>query len=191
MDGRPRRSLLGSSPECSLDWPPGRGQRKEATMSLISLRGAGIAALISLALQPVHALATTLPAGFTEVVVVSGLNQPTSFTFLPDGRMLITERGGTIRVFKNNVLQTAITLAVSSDGDRGLLCITPHPFFASNHFVYVYYTTSAGSFQPPTKFAPRNRVSRFTVSGDTIVPSSEVVIYQNGSETDSSNGGWV
>jgi glucose/arabinose dehydrogenase len=93
----------------------------EAPMSVISSRGAYIGALILLASQPARLSATTLLPGFTEVVVVSGLNQPTSFVFLPDGRMLISEKGGTIRVFKNNVLLAtpAITLAVSSDGERG------------------------------------------------------------------------
>ncbi len=44
-------------------------------------------------------------------------------------------------------------------GERGLLGVTPHPAFASNGFIYVYYTTTRGG--------THNRISRFTVSGNT------------------------
>jgi glucose/arabinose dehydrogenase len=159
-------------------------------MSRVNLTRVGLTACVALVLLNVTASATTLPTGFTEVVVASGLTQPTSFTFLPDGRMLITEKGGRIRVVKNGVLlgTPAITLAVSTESERGALCITPDPQFSSNHFVYIYYTTSAGSFQPPA--SPKNRVSRFTLNGDTL--SSEAIILNNiFSDNKNHNGGWI
>ncbi len=165
-------------------------------MSRVSLTRVGTAALFALAVQPFHAFATTLPSGFTEVVVASGLSSPTSFAFLPDGRILVTEKGGRIRVIKNDVLlgTPAITLAVNSQVERGALCVTPDPQFSSNHFVYIYYTTSSGSFQPSghSFVSPKNRVSRFTMSGDSILAGTEVVILDDiFSDAGNHNGGWI
>ena len=112
--------------------------------------------------------ARTEPAGFTRNVNhVGGLNAATAIAQLPDGRLLITEQGGTLRVWNGSSLGTMLTLAVDSQGERGLLGVTPHPNFASNGFIYVYYTTT----QNPN---PHNRISRFTVSGNTA--SSEQIL---------------
>ena len=46
-----------------------------------------------------------LPAEFERTTLVSGLNQPTDFRFLPDGRILIAEKGGAIKVYANGQLQ--------------------------------------------------------------------------------------
>jgi glucose/arabinose dehydrogenase len=116
------------------------------------------------------AAAATLPTGFTESLVASGLSSPTTMAFAPDGRLFVAEQGGALRVIKNGTLLSTpfLTLPVSSDGERGLLGVAFDPGFASNGFVYVYYTATS-----PTV---HNRVSRFTASGDTAVPGSEVAI---------------
>jgi glucose/arabinose dehydrogenase len=49
-------------------------------------------------------LAATLPAGFQEVLVASGLRRPTTMTFAPDGRLVISEQDGALRVVKNGAL---------------------------------------------------------------------------------------
>jgi len=116
--------------------------------------------------------AATLPAGFTETLVASGLAAPTSMTFAPDGRLFVTLQGGTLRVIKNGVLLATpfVSLSVDSSGERGLLGVAFDPQFASNHFVYVYYTV------PGTP--AHNRVSRFTANGDVAVAGSELVILE-------------
>ncbi|HKO47824.1 MAG TPA: PQQ-dependent sugar dehydrogenase [Polyangiaceae bacterium] len=58
-------------------------------------------------------------------------------------------------------------MPTSASGERGLLGIAFHPSFASNGFVYVYYTATS---------PVHNRVSRFTASGDVAVAGSETVI---------------
>src|SRR3954467_10461327 len=105
-------------------------------------------------LVPVLAGAATLPSGFSEAVVASGVTNPTAMQFAPDGRLFIAEQGGKLRVVKNGVLLPApfVSLTVSSAGERGLLGIAFDPAFASNHFVYLYYTS-------PTP-AAHNRISR-------------------------------
>ena len=93
---------------------------------------------------------TTLPPGLTLKAnpFVAGLSSPVFLTQpLNDGRILVVEQGGTIRVVRNGVLQTTpflnIASKVASGGERGLLSVAFHPQYATNHFFYVYYTTQA------------------------------------------------
>ncbi len=113
--------------------------------------------------------AQTYPANFSQVSVATGISNPTVLAFAPDGRIFVAQQNGALLVIKSGVkLSTpAIQLTVNSSGERGLIGIALHPGFSTNGFVYLYYTLSNGS---------RNRVSRFTMSGDVINPSSEVVI---------------
>ena len=131
------------------------------------------------------AAAATLPAGFTESQVASGLASPTAMQFAPDGRLFVCEQGGRLRVIKNGALLPTpfVTLTVNASGERGLLGVAFDPNFASNQFVYVYYTATT-----PTV---HNRISRFTANGDVAVPGSEIVILEldNLSSATNHNGG--
>ena len=99
--------------------------------------------------------AATLPAGFTETQI-SGLSNATAMALHPDGRIFVCQQTGELRVIKNGaVLPTPfLTLPVNSTGERGLLGVAFDPDYATNRFVYVYYTA--------TTPAIHNRVSRFT-----------------------------
>jgi glucose/arabinose dehydrogenase len=92
--------------------------------------------------------------------------------FAPDGRLFVCEQGGQLRVIKDAALLPApfVSVTVSSAGERGLLGVAFDPNFATNHFVYVYYTA--------TTPAAHNRISRFTANGDVAVAGSEVVILE-------------
>lgn len=111
----------------------------------------------------------TLPAGFSQVLVSNGLSSGTAFAFAPDGRIFVALQGGQVRVIKNGALLTNpfVSLTVNSSGERGLLGISFDPAFATNQYVYLYYTR-------PSPL--NNRISRFTASGDAAVPGSEVVL---------------
>ena len=87
----------------------------------------------------------TLPTGFAETQVATGLAAPTAMTFSPDGRLFVTEQGGRLRVIKNGTLLATpfVTLNVNAVGERGLLGVAFDPNFAFNQFVYVYYTTAS------------------------------------------------
>ena len=78
------------------------------------------------------------------IVVTTGLSNPWGFAFLPDGDLLITERGGTLRRLRDGVLDptpvaglpeifTGVSLA-------GLMDIALHPQFTENGFVYLTYS---------------------------------------------------
>ena len=119
------------------------------------------------------AAAATLPAGFSETRLATGLSNPTAMSVAPDGRIFICQQGGQLRVVKNGSLLGTpfLTVSVDPSGERGLLGVTFDPAFATNRFIYIYYTV-------PT--APiHNRVSRFTASAtnpDVVMAGSEVPI---------------
>jgi glucose/arabinose dehydrogenase len=115
--------------------------------------------------------AATLPAGFVETQFGSNLGgSPTAMAFAPDGRLFVCLQSGQLRVVKNGALLPApfVSLSVDSSGERGLLGIAFDPNFATNQFVYLYYTTST----PPI----HNRISRFMANGDVAMPGSETVL---------------
>ncbi len=104
----------------------------------------------------------------TETTLIgSDLDSPSSMAITPDGRLLINELGGQIRVFKNGVLlpNPAYTLQVSNQGEQGLAGLAIDPNFSSNGFIYVYYTALLPQ--------PHNRLSRLTLSGDVVLANSE------------------
>jgi glucose/arabinose dehydrogenase/endonuclease YncB( thermonuclease family) len=119
-----------------------------------------------------------VPGGFAEDVVASGLTDPTAFAFLPDGRILISEKRGLVRVQSGGQVLPApmidISDRVNDYWDHGLLGIVADPGFASNGFIYVLYTyeNEAGWYDGP-KTA---RQARYTVHGDAASPDSEKVI---------------
>jgi len=80
------------------------------------------------------------------VVYARGLKRPWSQAFLPDGVMLVTERGGQVRVIRNGVLDpnpVGAPPSVRANGLGGLMDIALHPKFADNHYVYLSYTRPA------------------------------------------------
>jgi glucose/arabinose dehydrogenase len=78
-------------------------------------------------------------AAYKGTVLSEGLKQPWGITTLPDGRFLITEKGGTMRIASlDGKLSAAITgiPRVNSGGQGGLLGLTLDPNFTSNRMVY-------------------------------------------------------
>jgi glucose/arabinose dehydrogenase len=139
--------------------------------------------------QQLQAVGATLPTGFTESTLASGLSNPTSMAFAPDGRLFVCQQGGQLRVIKNGTLlgPPFLTVTTDSNGERGLLGIAFDPNFATNQFLYVYYTATT-----PTT---HNRVSRFTASttADLVVPGTELPILDlnNLSGATNHNGGAI
>ena len=81
-------------------------------------------------------------ASYRLVTLSRGLEQPWGMAFLPDGRLLITERPGRLRVFANGRLErTPIggVPKVYGRGQAGLLDICLHPDFARNRVLYLSY----------------------------------------------------
>ena len=134
--------------------------------------------------------AQNLPPGFSTSTLANNLSQPTVMAFAPDGRLFICEQNGNIKVLKNGLLLPVsfAQLTTDSNGERGLLGLDFDPDFASNGYVYVYYTNTASP--------RRNRLARLTsdpIDPDRMQLGSEVVIQEFdplGSATNH-NGGFI
>jgi glucose/arabinose dehydrogenase len=116
------------------------------------------------------ARAASVPVGFADTPIASGLTSPSAMVVAPDGRVFVTQQNGTIRLIKNDVLrsQTFYTVTTDFTSERGLLGITLDPAFTTNHYLYLYFTAKS-----PTT---HNRVLRVTEANDAVVAGSERVI---------------
>jgi aldose sugar dehydrogenase len=81
---------------------------------------------------------------FRVVTMTEGLNHPWSIAFLPDGRMLVTERAGHLRIvgkdFKLDPRPVEGHPEVTPFGQGGLLDVVLHPKFSENNLVYLSYS---------------------------------------------------
>ncbi len=89
-----------------------------------------------------RAVAVRTATPIEERVVASGLSHPWSLAFLPDGRMLVTEKSGTLRIVTP---QGAVSAPVGNvppvlfAGDCGLLAVLVDPDFATNRLIYLSF----------------------------------------------------
>ncbi|MEX0923165.1 MAG: PQQ-dependent sugar dehydrogenase [Rhodovibrionaceae bacterium] len=103
-------------------------------------------ALGAAALAPASAVQAktfeTAQAKFQVQVLADGLEHPWGMAFLPDGALLITERPGGLRLFRDGALQAEPLSGlpeVWDSGQGGLLDVTLHPDFPGNPWVYLSY----------------------------------------------------
>lgn len=127
---------------------------------------------------PARAEALAAADGYSLTLVRSGFNKPHAIRYAPDGRLFLLEQDGRVKIVRPAGVTTALTLdptdVVEPGGSAGLLSIAFPPDFmaATVKYVYLSYThepTAARNF-------PHNVVSRFTINGDTIDPSSEQIL---------------
>ena len=86
-----------------------------------------------------------VPNGFSEVTAFSGLVEPTTIRFAPDGRIFVAEKRGTIQMFDGVGDTTATQVAdlrteVYNYWDRGLLGLAIDPAFPARPYLYALYT---------------------------------------------------
>lgn len=122
-------------------------------------------------------------AGFAEPnqeTVVEGLEFPWSLAFLPDGRMLVTEKPGRLRMIDQDGLQAVPVSGVPEvlySGQGGLLDVVLHPDFAANHLVYL--TWSEGTPRDNTL-----KLGRGTLEGMALVGFEEIFAAEPNRDTD-------
>jgi aldose sugar dehydrogenase len=89
--------------------------------------------------------------------VTEGLDRPWGLAFLPDGRMLVTERAGRLRVVgkdgKLDPVQVAGLPRVDPQGQGGLLDVVLHPQYSANGWVYWSYAQKDASGENGTEVA--------------------------------------
>src|SRR5215470_6496620 len=125
------------------------------------------AALALLAALASPARAGTPAAGFTDSLVVGGLSSPTAIAFLPDGKLLIAEKGGALKLLDGTNATTLVTIPVCTSSEMGLLGVAIDPNFASNGFIYLS-RTKAGGGGCDTSTGRFNQVVRVTMSGGSV-----------------------
>jgi glucose/arabinose dehydrogenase len=89
-------------------------------------------------------------------VVARGIPHPWSLVFLPNGDMLVTERGGRLRILHDGVLDPkplAGVPKVNATRNAGLFDIALHPKFAENKLVYFTYSKPGENGQQRTTLA--------------------------------------
>ena len=115
---------------------------------------------------------------FQNQVLATGFDLPTNIEFLPDGRMLVAELAGKIKVLSPpyTTPDPGLFLQINNIGSagvqQGIFDVALDPNFAFNHYYYVFYTLGSPNV---------DRLSRFTAnSGITGTDlNSEVVLYQD------------
>lgn len=102
---------------------------------------------------------------FTTVHLYDSLQNPWGMVWLPDGRMLVTERAGEILIFRNDKFtgeKLSGVPAVFNHGQGGLLDIKLHPDYANNKWIYI-------SYSKPVEGGATTAVSRFKLDGNKVV----------------------
>ncbi|AWI74889.1 oxidoreductase [Parazoarcus communis] len=115
-------------------------------------------------------------------VVASGLETPWSLTFLPDGRMLVTERPGRMRIVSPQGTVSAPIAGVPdvhSRGQGGLLDVVLSPAFATDRTIFF-------SFAQPTRDGARTAVARAVLDSDALKLSEVKIIF---AQNESPSGG--
>ena len=147
-----------------------RGARR---LSFFLAPGLAALLLIWLALFTLpHAHAASVPEGFTDTLIAEGFTSPTAMSILPDGRILVIQQDGVIRLIKDDVLLPTpfyTVQNVDSFAERGCLGMVADPNVAVNNTFYVYCTVINGAIS-------HNRLMRVTANGDSVVPGSEQVL---------------
>ena len=115
---------------------------------------------------------------FTRVVLAEKLDEPIELAVLPGERVLFIERHGNVnlytpadrRVHRIATIPVSTKYADSSRAEDGLLGLAADPNFATNGWVYMYFSPAG----PDAK----NVLARFTMSGDSLDLASQKVILE-------------
>jgi glucose/arabinose dehydrogenase len=103
---------------------------------------------------------TSASAPFRVETVAEHLEVPWAIAFLPDGRILVTERSGRIRIVKDGKLSPepfAVIKEVEPSGESGLMDLTLHPKFNDNHYLYLAYAyKTEGQFVRVVRYTEKN-----------------------------------
>lgn len=127
----------------------------------------------------INAVKTTTP--YQKTVVTSSLSSPWGITALPDGRLLITQKAGTMRIVTSTgTVGNPITglPAVNSTGQGGLLGLCIDPQFSTNRMVYWVFTENVTGGTQTAIAKGRLSSSETTIENPTVIyranPSASV-----------------
>ncbi len=136
--------------------------------------------------SPTDPIPLPVPNSNTEndfvTILSENLDKPRAIAISND-RVFVTEKDGAIRVIQNNTLLESplATLRGADVFDGGLLGITLHPNFSSNHYMYVFLTYDDGDLW--------NKILRITESENKLVNAEIILDKIPGSSF--TNGGFI
>lgn len=112
---------------------------------------------------------------FVKTVLASELTEPMEFDQFPDGKIMLIERRGALKLFDPTTGQLTIVhkLPVHSAEEDGLMGFAIDPNWAENGWIYLYYSPVEESV---------NQLSRFVFRGDTLDRASEIVMLKVGTQ---------
>jgi glucose/arabinose dehydrogenase/PKD repeat protein len=147
---------------------------------LLRRRNAIALALLCLLAVPGSARADiSLPPGFAQLPLASGLHFPSTIAYRPDGVAYIAERAGTVRVLRADGTLApgdAIDISdhVNNEGDHGLLGLAVDGQWSSGQrFLYAAYIYEGDPANPD---APkRARIARFAIGPTGATPGTETI----------------
>jgi glucose/arabinose dehydrogenase len=114
---------------------------------------------------------------FRVELVASGLTTPWALAFLPDGRMLVTERDGRMRIVDHGTLLAPVKgMPIAHvQQDAGYLDVEVHPDYARNRWIYLAYSEDQpGYVAPPPSATPDD--GRAGRGGPPRVPSMTAIV---------------
>ena len=132
-------------------------------LSALAIAGAMLAAAAPAAAQITKAPAATTKQAIKAETVAKGLVHPWGLAFLPDGRMLVTERPGRMRIVgKDGKLSEPLqgVPAVYANGQGGLLDVVLSPDFATSGLIYFSYSEPRGGGSNGTTVARARLVTQ-------------------------------
>ena len=154
-------------------------------------------ACLAVCAAPAASGALTLPPGFEQTTVISGLNEPMDVEVAPGGRVFVAEKSGYIRTFDSLSDSTAHTFAdlrtqVHNFSNRGLLALAVDPEYPAQPYIYVHYVLDAPIGGTPPTWGTANatndscfsegdclasvRVSKLRVEGEDVSGPEQVLV---------------
>jgi glucose/arabinose dehydrogenase len=152
--------------------------------ALISLGLIGVGSAVA---QPQPAQIKTEKADLVVETIARGLENPWGLAFLPDGRMLVTERPGRLRIVaaSGQLSQPLPGLPkIYARGQGGLLDVLIDPGFAENRVIYLSYAEDRGGGRAGTAVA-RGRLN----TAGTGLEGLQIIFRQEPSYTGSNHWG--
>ena len=114
--------------------------------------------------------------GYIKVEHLAALNEPWGMAWLPDGRLIITEKSGRLRIYSQGKSLDSIRglPKVEYHGQGGLLDVKIDPDFATNNFVYISYAEAAENQPDVKRDIGDPRLGKFNDFGDAVLKGGAV-----------------
>jgi glucose/arabinose dehydrogenase len=138
---------------------------------LLALSGIATAGAREIVLDAVRSEEET----FRVVSLAEGLQNPWGVVFLPDGRLLISERPGRLNILEDGrIVPVGGLPQIDVGGQGGLLDVALHPDYRDNGWIYLAYSADSGRSRG-------TRIARARLQGDRLVDVQELFRMNNGS----------